>query len=122
MNEMFAKKTERDYETLLRTWPMHESPWGSGDVVKIPISLAERMVRNLKINLSLLEGYVGMQKEYEIHYKKNLLLYGQELSQHSKAKLLLECMNLPGHTPIIPGIVRMATDQKAKSVKMVATS
>lgn len=116
MNERFIEKNEKDYETLLRKNPPHACKWGSGDVVKIPITGAEE-IKNLKVSLWYLETHVGAQKEYEIHHKKKLPIYGSGLSQRAKDELLWECMRLPGHDFKAPSIVGMATTRKAKPMK-----
>lgn len=114
-NENFMKQREKDYETTLRTRPIHRYGWGTGDMVGIPLRTAEEMLKTTEMNVEVLKTYVGMKKEYELRHKKRLPIYGFQLSKHASDRLLIECLRYPGHDVLVPSIVSIAKNQKAKA-------
>lgn len=114
-HERGMARYEKQYETNLRTRPIHKSRWGTGDIAGIPMENARKMIQFMEINLELLKTYAGMKKEYELRTKKKLPTYGQ-FSQHTADRLLYKCLDYPGHDLCAPSIVRIAQNQKAKNL------
>jgi hypothetical protein len=121
--EKFIKRSEREYQTILRTTPIHTFLLGTGSVTGIPFKEAEKMVKTIEPNLELLKTYVGMKKEYELRHGKPLPLYGSsELSKMAKFKLMDECRRFPGHELVVSSIIGIAKRNAAKPAVIGATA